>query len=334
MAWPDGSTFSLTAGDDSIEASVRLPGEFNVENATAAITAAAALGLDIEAVASGVAACEGVPGRMERIGGAPFDVIVDYAHTPEAMRAVLATLATGGRGAADRRVRVRGGAIARSAVWPRAGRPQSWRTTQCSPRRIRGRSPRSRSSRRSPGRWSPAAAAKQVDFERVGDRQAAIARALEVARNRATWCCWRGRATSGRSNVLTVRMIGMSARWRVRRSLDGSGNDGAGAPSAVAGEPIGLQSPGTASDHVVECRRAGGLDEGGGDACGRAEAARRGTGAGGAEGRRGACEDGRRGAMRERHSRDPRHGAAAVARACSVTRGREPWRPSAPVSRT
>jgi UDP-N-acetylmuramyl-tripeptide synthetase len=72
MGWSDGSTFSLTAGDDSIEASVRLPGEFNVENATAAITAAAALGLEIEAVASGVAACEGVPGRMERIGGAPL----------------------------------------------------------------------------------------------------------------------------------------------------------------------------------------------------------------------------------------------------------------------
>ena len=92
MGWSDGSTFTLTAGDDSIEASVRLPGEFNVANAAAAITAAAALGLDIEAVASGVAGCRGVPGRMERIEGAPFEVIVDYAHTPEAMRSVLETL--------------------------------------------------------------------------------------------------------------------------------------------------------------------------------------------------------------------------------------------------
>jgi UDP-N-acetylmuramoyl-L-alanyl-D-glutamate--2,6-diaminopimelate ligase len=71
---------------------VRLPGRFNVANSTAAITAGAALGLDIEALAAGVAACRGVPGRMEPITGAPFDVIVDYAHTPEAMRLVLETL--------------------------------------------------------------------------------------------------------------------------------------------------------------------------------------------------------------------------------------------------
>jgi len=92
MAWSDGSTFTLTAVDDSIEASVRLPGRFNVSNATAAITAGAVLGLEIEALAAGVAACRGVPGRMEPITGAPFDVIVDYAHTPEAMRLVLETL--------------------------------------------------------------------------------------------------------------------------------------------------------------------------------------------------------------------------------------------------
>jgi len=92
MEWSDGSTFTLTAGDDSIEASVRLPGRFNVSNATAAITAGAALGLEIEALAAGVAACRGVPGRMEPISGAPFDVIVDYAHTPKAMRLVLETL--------------------------------------------------------------------------------------------------------------------------------------------------------------------------------------------------------------------------------------------------
>jgi UDP-N-acetylmuramoyl-L-alanyl-D-glutamate--2,6-diaminopimelate ligase len=92
MEWSDGSTFTLTAGDDSIEASVRLPGRFNVANSTAAITAGASLGLDIEALAAGVAACRGVPGRMEPITGAPFDVIVDYAHTPEAMRLVLETL--------------------------------------------------------------------------------------------------------------------------------------------------------------------------------------------------------------------------------------------------
>ncbi len=92
MLWPDGSTFTLTADEDTVEASVRLPGEFNVLNATAAITAAAAIGVDIWGATSGVAGCRGVPGRMEPIEGAPFTVIVDYAHTADALRKVVDTL--------------------------------------------------------------------------------------------------------------------------------------------------------------------------------------------------------------------------------------------------
>jgi UDP-N-acetylmuramoyl-L-alanyl-D-glutamate--2,6-diaminopimelate ligase len=95
MLWSDGATFALATGedrDDIIEASVRLPGRFNVANAAAAVTVAAALGLDPIRAAAGVAACEGVPGRMERITGAPFDVIVDYAHTAEALEKVLTML--------------------------------------------------------------------------------------------------------------------------------------------------------------------------------------------------------------------------------------------------
>jgi UDP-N-acetylmuramoyl-L-alanyl-D-glutamate--2,6-diaminopimelate ligase len=95
MLWPDGATFVLESSDpedDGIEASIQLPGDFNVANATAAITAVSALGLSPYAAASGVAQCKGVPGRMERIEGAPFEVIVDYAHTPEAMEQVLTML--------------------------------------------------------------------------------------------------------------------------------------------------------------------------------------------------------------------------------------------------
>jgi UDP-N-acetylmuramoyl-L-alanyl-D-glutamate--2,6-diaminopimelate ligase len=95
MLWPDGATFALATGedrDDIIEASVRLPGRFNVANAAAAVTVAAALGLDPIAAAAGVAACRGVPGRLERIEGAPFEVVVDYAHTPEALEKVLTML--------------------------------------------------------------------------------------------------------------------------------------------------------------------------------------------------------------------------------------------------
>ena len=95
MLWPDGTTFVLESADpedEPVEASIRLPGRFNVANAAAAITAVSVLGLSPYGAASGVAACKGVPGRMEAIEGAPFSVIVDYAHTPEALAQVLTML--------------------------------------------------------------------------------------------------------------------------------------------------------------------------------------------------------------------------------------------------
>jgi UDP-N-acetylmuramoyl-L-alanyl-D-glutamate--2,6-diaminopimelate ligase len=91
--WSDGATFALEIGDETIDASVRLSGDFNVANATAALATVQALGLDVMLAAGGVATCEGVPGRMQRVAGAPFDVVVDYAHTPEGMRHALAALA-------------------------------------------------------------------------------------------------------------------------------------------------------------------------------------------------------------------------------------------------
>lgn len=92
VQWSDGSTFMLSTATEIIEASVPLPGIFNVSNATAALTIGVLLDMDIENLTSALAKCHGVPGRMEKISGAPFEVIVDYAHTPEAMRLVLNTL--------------------------------------------------------------------------------------------------------------------------------------------------------------------------------------------------------------------------------------------------
>ena len=180
MAWSDGSTFSLTAGDDTIEASVRLPGKFNVENAAAAITAAAALGLKVEAVAMGVAACPGVPGRMERISGAPFDVIVDYAHTPEAMRAVLGTLrpvvsgrlivvfGSAGERSTDRRSGL-GSVVAELADYAVL--------TEEDPRSEPSEDILDDIAIAMTGAW----ATEGKDFERVVDRREAIARGLELA---------------------------------------------------------------------------------------------------------------------------------------------------------
>ncbi len=67
-----------------------LVGRYNVYNLLAAIGAGAALGISKEAIMSGVAAMTGVPGRFEKIdAGQPFLVIVDYAHTEDALDRLL-----------------------------------------------------------------------------------------------------------------------------------------------------------------------------------------------------------------------------------------------------
>lgn len=75
-----------------IEAATNLPGKFNVYNMTAAIAAAWLLGVQPEEIQEGVANLEAISGRFERaIEGLPFDVIVDYAHTPDGLEKVLET---------------------------------------------------------------------------------------------------------------------------------------------------------------------------------------------------------------------------------------------------
>ncbi|MBD5632833.1 MAG: UDP-N-acetylmuramoyl-L-alanyl-D-glutamate--2,6-diaminopimelate ligase [Candidatus Eremiobacteraeota bacterium] len=81
----DGSRFAV----DGRIFDIRLPGRFNVQNALAAICVARALGVDDATSARALAAFTGVPGRMERLSGAGIDVLVDYAHTPDALEAAL-----------------------------------------------------------------------------------------------------------------------------------------------------------------------------------------------------------------------------------------------------
>lgn len=83
---------AVTAGPDTITADLQLPGDFNVANATLATAMALAAGVDGEAFARGLADVA-VPGRMERIdAGQDFLAVVDYAHKPAAVAAVLHTL--------------------------------------------------------------------------------------------------------------------------------------------------------------------------------------------------------------------------------------------------
>jgi UDP-N-acetylmuramoyl-L-alanyl-D-glutamate--2,6-diaminopimelate ligase len=70
---------------------LKLKGRFNVENALAAMASAQLLGIEADAVARGLEALEGVPGRFETVDeGQPFTVVVDYAHTPDSLENVLA----------------------------------------------------------------------------------------------------------------------------------------------------------------------------------------------------------------------------------------------------
>ncbi|MGB2874230.1 MAG: UDP-N-acetylmuramoyl-L-alanyl-D-glutamate--2,6-diaminopimelate ligase [Gaiellaceae bacterium] len=75
---------------DGIE--LRLRGRFNVENALGALAASRLLGIEDDAIATGLEAVRGVPGRFESVAeGQPFEVIVDYSHKPEALESVLRT---------------------------------------------------------------------------------------------------------------------------------------------------------------------------------------------------------------------------------------------------
>ncbi|HTT52939.1 MAG TPA: UDP-N-acetylmuramoyl-L-alanyl-D-glutamate--2,6-diaminopimelate ligase [Streptosporangiaceae bacterium] len=90
----DGSSFRVIGpGGVSADASVALPGPFNVANALGAIVALVEAGVSLAAAVAGVAACPGVPGRLERVDrGQDFTVLVDYSHKPGAVEAVLRAL--------------------------------------------------------------------------------------------------------------------------------------------------------------------------------------------------------------------------------------------------
>nr|WP_305091696.1 UDP-N-acetylmuramoyl-L-alanyl-D-glutamate--2,6-diaminopimelate ligase [Prescottella sp. R16] len=86
-------TFPLT-GPDGVtrEVSVRLPGHYNVANASLAVAVCAAAGADVDAALTGIAGVD-VPGRVQRVErGQDFLAVVDYAHKPAALEAVIATL--------------------------------------------------------------------------------------------------------------------------------------------------------------------------------------------------------------------------------------------------
>jgi UDP-N-acetylmuramoyl-L-alanyl-D-glutamate--2,6-diaminopimelate ligase len=86
-------------GGVEVAAGVAAPGRHNVANALLAIACLAGAGVDPATAAAGVAACAGVPGRLERVDApGPVLGVVDYAHKPDAIVAALAALREVGTG--------------------------------------------------------------------------------------------------------------------------------------------------------------------------------------------------------------------------------------------
>jgi UDP-N-acetylmuramoyl-L-alanyl-D-glutamate--2,6-diaminopimelate ligase len=85
-----GSSFTAHTPDGDFEASIGLPGRFNVLNALAAWAAARALGAEPQAIAAALPNAARAPGRFEPVDeGQPFAVLVDYSHTPDSLENAL-----------------------------------------------------------------------------------------------------------------------------------------------------------------------------------------------------------------------------------------------------
>ncbi len=84
-ATPEGGYFTL----DGQRISITLPGEFSLKNALAAATLTRAIGVKPAVIASALGTIRTIPGRAERVeAGQDFTVVVDYAHTPDSLKAI------------------------------------------------------------------------------------------------------------------------------------------------------------------------------------------------------------------------------------------------------
>lgn len=85
-----GWRFSIQSPAGVQQTGCRLPGLFNVRNAVAAVASCVVLGASLDLASAGVAECAAVPGRMQPVAAAAgFAVLVDYAHTPDAVGRAL-----------------------------------------------------------------------------------------------------------------------------------------------------------------------------------------------------------------------------------------------------
>ncbi len=88
--YPDSNTFNIVCSEGEFPTRIPIPGRHNILNVLASTTALMALGYSVASIASVLKKLPSIPGRMESIKqGQPFQVLVDYAHTPDALINVL-----------------------------------------------------------------------------------------------------------------------------------------------------------------------------------------------------------------------------------------------------
>jgi UDP-N-acetylmuramoyl-L-alanyl-D-glutamate--2,6-diaminopimelate ligase len=95
----DYSFYTAEVDDDEYNIRVNIPGEFNISNSLAAVAVGRELGLSREQIEKGIAALEGVEGRMTVVNeGQKFKVIVDFASTPDAFERLFESITPATKG--------------------------------------------------------------------------------------------------------------------------------------------------------------------------------------------------------------------------------------------
>jgi UDP-N-acetylmuramoyl-L-alanyl-D-glutamate--2,6-diaminopimelate ligase len=169
----NGSHFTCSTPDGDFEMVTRLPGLFNVQNALAAVAAARALDVPMETIIGALAKAGRVPGRFEPIDeGQGFAVLVDYAHTPDSLDNVLRAAREITKGTLH--VVFGAGGDRDTAKRPLMGRAAAEHADRVI---VTSDNPRSED----PDSIVDMVMEGAPDAERIVDRRAAIARAIETA---------------------------------------------------------------------------------------------------------------------------------------------------------
>lgn len=118
-----GSEFVIVSSSEKENIKLPLIGEFNIYNSLAAASVGLVEGINLETIKKALESTRNIPGRLEKIDeGQDFEVIVDYAHSPDSLKSVYKTVkpyiknkliaVLGGTGDRDKTYRAKGGALA------------------------------------------------------------------------------------------------------------------------------------------------------------------------------------------------------------------------------